>query len=453
MKACLRATTILAGTVIAASAMAQTAGPKAPFTAFLDGDVQAYIGVQSGTKNNGTVNPQTSAAAPVANSHGRALGMYQNAELRPTFQGRADNGLTYGWFAKIDGASSSITVAGFAVDREDLFLRHPDYGQIQFGNNSSTSKGAFPYTQCDYGPLLNVNSLCADGGSEQFMLTDPNAVVLDGNLTKYGADNPVGGGRATHIYWASPRWSGFDFSLDYAPDGTKRNEEQFVTSTSATNISVSTSSQSRSTNISGAAVHYTWASGPWSGKIGANIGYSEGKYIYSPAGRTKAVSDGLATTEGASVQWRDIRFAAVHTWKGKSSNAAEGPTAVNPGANSDFNKPTAWGYSLLLERYSYSIYQPDDKGPSGGDWGYGVYYQFARDAGPYNTNGVWEINYLGVGGGYWIAPGLQVFSEAWFYSDWNTHPFGGTNTASFGTPANARHPSGQVYFAGISIEW
>src|SRR4051812_12479982 len=83
MKACLRTTTILAGTLFAGYAMAQTAGPKAPFSAFLDGDVQAYMGVQSGTKNNGTTNPAT---APVANSHGRALGMYSNAELRPTFQ-------------------------------------------------------------------------------------------------------------------------------------------------------------------------------------------------------------------------------------------------------------------------------------------------------------------------------------------------------------------------------
>ena len=43
MKACLRTSTILAGTVFAASAMAQTAGPKAPFTAYIDGDATISV--------------------------------------------------------------------------------------------------------------------------------------------------------------------------------------------------------------------------------------------------------------------------------------------------------------------------------------------------------------------------------------------------------------------------
>jgi len=441
MKACLRTTTILAGTVIAASAMAQTAGPKAPFTAYLDGDAQTYIAVQSGTRNNGTAQPVT---APAVNSHGRALGMLNNAEMRFTFEGKADNGLTYGWFARIGGASDTITYNGWSVDREDLYLRHPSWGTLQFGNNSSAGKGGFPYTQCDYGPLLNVNSLCADGGSEQLMFSDPNALAIDAVLVHLGADGPLSRGRAMGLYYQSPNFAGFQVRADYGPDGQSRNEEQFVTTTSATAQTISTKSGSKMMNIATASLMYQWAAGDWSGILGAGISTGQGKYIYAVDGsKTKAISDMLGYFGGASAQWRDIRFAFNYTWKGKSMQL-EGPANVN--------RPTAWGYSLMLERYSYAIYQPGDKGPTGGDWGYGVWYQYARDAGPFTSNGIWEMNYLGIGGGYWIAPGLQFFGEAFFYDDWNTHP--STNNGGFvGTPANQRNPRGQIYFVGASVEW
>src|SRR5438874_1010114 len=102
----LRTTTILAASIIAGQAMAQTAGPKAPFTAILDGNAQSYVGIQSGSTNNGTANVVT---APAANSHGRALGWHQDAEGRFTFRATADNGLSYGYFARFPLTSSSIS--------------------------------------------------------------------------------------------------------------------------------------------------------------------------------------------------------------------------------------------------------------------------------------------------------------------------------------------------------
>jgi hypothetical protein len=79
LKRILCATTALAavlcaGTSLPERALAQTAGPKAPFTAFLDGDAQTYFGVQSGSTNNGGTNGLSATLAPKADSHGRALG-------------------------------------------------------------------------------------------------------------------------------------------------------------------------------------------------------------------------------------------------------------------------------------------------------------------------------------------------------------------------------------------
>jgi|SwirhisoilCB3_FD_contig_81_487657_length_1507_multi_4_in_0_out_0_1 hypothetical protein len=448
MKACLRTTTILAGTVFAASAMAQTAGPKAPFTAYIDGDAQTYIGVQSGTRNNGTSQPVT---APAVNSHGRALGMLNNAEIRFTFEGKADNGLTYGWFGRMGGASDTITFNGWSIDREDLYFKDRNWGTLQLGNNSSAGKGGFPYTQCDYGPLENVSSLCPDGGSEQLLMSDPNALAMDGVLVHLGADGPLSRGRAMGLYYQSPNLNGLVFRADYGPDGQSRNEEQFVTTTSATAQTISTKSGSKMMNIATASAMYQWAAGDWSGIMGAGISTGQGKKIYTTLGEQQAISDMLGYFGGASVQWRDWRIAANYTWKGKSMQL-ENPTAAAPTGPVNVNHPTSWGYSLMLEQYSYAIYQPDDKGPTGGDWGYGFWYQYARDAGPFTSNGIWEINYFGLGGGYWIAPGLQVFTEAFYYNDYNTHP--SSNNGGFvGTAANQRNPRGQIYFAGVSVEW
>jgi hypothetical protein len=438
----LRTTTILAAALLAGPAAAQTAGPKAPFTAILDGNVQSYFGVQSSSTNNGTSNVVT---APVANSHGRAFGMHQDAEGRFTFQATADNGMTYGYFARFPLTSSAISVDGFSIDREDIFFRHPAYGLVEIGNNRGTSKTGFPYTACAWGPQSSVNQTCADGQSEKGLISDPNMLQIDGNVTRYGADNPIGAGRSLHLWYLSPEiLRGWTVAFEYGPDGTGRNEEQFVTSTNATTVTISSSSVSKMMNIAGTATHYIFGTGEWGGKVGAGVGYAEGKYIYTPTGKSKAITDALTTTENFSLQWRDIRFAIGHSWKGKSQSA---PIAVN--------RITAWGYSVVLERVSYKVYGLDSRGPQAGDWAYSVWYQYARDKGLYSSTGLWEANYFGGGGGYWVATGLQMFAGVFVYSDYNTHPDNamGTPAGTSGTLANQHHPKGQVYFAGTTFEF
>src|SRR5206468_1205693 len=91
-------TAMIGAIMLASAASAQTAGPKAPFTAILDGEANANFGVLSGTQNSGT-----------NGGHQRDFGMEQNAWMRFFFEAKADNGLTYGWNVRILGTSSTIT--------------------------------------------------------------------------------------------------------------------------------------------------------------------------------------------------------------------------------------------------------------------------------------------------------------------------------------------------------
>src|SRR4051812_4743438 len=139
MRRTLQASTALIGAVmLAGAASAQTAGPKAPFTAILDGEVDGNLGILSGTQNSGA-----------NNGHQRDFGFVQNAWMRFFFEGKADNGLTYGWYVRIMGTSSWITKNGFSNDRESMYFRHPTFGNVEIGNGSATGKLGFPYVRAD----------------------------------------------------------------------------------------------------------------------------------------------------------------------------------------------------------------------------------------------------------------------------------------------------------------
>src|SRR3569832_2002240 len=70
-------TALVGAFMLASAATAQTAGPKAPFTAILDGEVNGNIGILSGTQNSGT-----------NGGHQRDFGMEQNAWMRFFFRPR-----------------------------------------------------------------------------------------------------------------------------------------------------------------------------------------------------------------------------------------------------------------------------------------------------------------------------------------------------------------------------
>src|SRR3954471_2939288 len=140
-------TALIGAVMLAGTASAQTAGPKAPFTAILDGEVDGNVGILGGTQNSGA-----------NNGHQRDFGFVQNAWMRFFFEGKADNGLTYGWYVRIMGTSSTISAHGFSNDRELMYFRHPTSGTAEGGHGSSTGKPGFPFVRADWGPSSSSQS-------------------------------------------------------------------------------------------------------------------------------------------------------------------------------------------------------------------------------------------------------------------------------------------------------
>src|SRR5258706_5334335 len=112
-KGLFASTALIGAVMLAGAAAAQTAGPKAPFTAILDGEANANFGVLSGVQNSGN-----------NGGHARDFGMEQNVWMRFFFEAKADNGLTYGWNVRIIGSFDTITFNGFSNDREGIYFRH-----------------------------------------------------------------------------------------------------------------------------------------------------------------------------------------------------------------------------------------------------------------------------------------------------------------------------------------
>jgi len=476
LKHLLLGTTVLVTAAVAASAaMAQTAGPKAPFTVYLNGDASSYIGFQSGQNNNGSNN--FPAPGTAVNSHGRSYGIVNNAEGKFTFRAKADNGMAYGFYVRFPLTSDSTNVLGFAIDREKLFFQNPGvWGFFFIGNDSGTGKDGFPETDPLWGGYQQDNGLGPDQGIEQVFYSDPNAIAIDGVLHKSGSDAMFGTGRSTHLmYKTRPFLSdeqgggveGLQFAIDFSPDGTSRAEDVFLTSTTNQKaIAVSSSSGTRLQNIIGADFHDSFAiNEKLSGEFGMNVVWAQSK---DTAALVPSSSGVLGGTIGQTLQYGTWREATTFTYFGKS-DVSQGVPAAPAGVASVENKPTTWGYSLMLEQTSISAFQPTlergnrsgisniaepDAVPVAGDWSWGPYYVYGRAPGPFGDNGVIEVNYYGLGGAYWLAKGLYVTAEAHYYSDWNTHAFTG-DPARFqsGTAAGARNPHGQVYILATTVYW
>jgi predicted porin len=412
---------------LASAASAQTAGPKAPFTAILDGEVNANLGIISGQRNN---------------AHDRDLGMEQNVWMRFFFEGKADNGLTYGWYTRMLGTSSSVSVAGFTVDREAIYLRHPSWGTVELGEGTSGGKEGFPFVTADWGPVTSSRFyLGPDGGLEALFIKDPLPATILSNLSKIGADN-VDIRRTNHIYYGTPVWNGFSVNASYAPDGTQRNEEQFVTSTAGVPVTISSTSTTQYQSLMDASVNYAAALGPVALRTGVNYVHGQSKNVFSATGSTQANDAINSVHTGFRANYLGFQWAVDYTYAGNS----ERPHIANLNPNVKM-----WGWSTELEYFF-------------GPWVVGGYYWFARAPGVFaplaagatlggqvfpvaqTGNGAWEMNNFELGVGYTLAPGLKLYQAAFYYSDYNTH-------VPVGAPGKFRNPTGQVYITGIAFAW
>jgi predicted porin len=404
------------------SAEAQTAGPKAPFTAILDGDVNTNFAVISGQQNA---------------SHNRDFGMEQNGWLRFFFEGTSDNGLTYGFYVRTLSSSDSITANGFSNDRESIYLRG-NFGTVEIGNGASWSRRGAPNVTADWGPPTQAqNYLGPDGKLEDKLIKDANENRIFAAMRMIGSDN-ISEGRIEHIAWFSPEIKGFQFGLSVAPDGTSRNEETFTTSTAGTPNTTSTTSLAQFQNVVAGGVVYKHQLGPVVTASQVEYVHAQSKNVFTPTGSTQANKDVSSVHTGFKANWAGFQFAVDYTYAGHSASPNIGN--LNP-------NPTMWGWDVGLEYFL-------------GPWTVGGFYQFARSPGLFGptttlgatrvAGGVWEMNIMGIGAGYQIAPGLKAYTEAFYYNDYDTHVTVATNALFAG---DQRNPHGQLYLVGLAFDW
>lgn len=437
MRTLLVGTTALAAGLLATGlAAAQTAGPKAPFSAILDGEANANFGFQSGTQNTG---------------HAREFGMQEDVWMRFFFEAKADNGLTYGWLVRILGTSSSISSNGFSNDREAMYFRHPAWGTAEIGNTTTSGKNGFPFVTADWGPpTTSARYFGPDGTLERAFVTDARASTMLGLFDKVGPDNAFPPGRALHLWYGTPEYAGFSANAEFTPDGTNRNEEQFVTSTQAGAPSTTQSlGGANFQNIVGLGINYHGMLGPVAFATGIHGAHAQSKNNFGiTAGGTEfsnqAFKDGNSLHTGVKLNWAGFQWAVDYSWYDRSGL----PSALATGSA----PVTTWGWDTGLEYFF-------------GPWTIGGYYQYSRAPGivfpagtssvsfggvPQAINGLWEANQYGLGLGYTLAPGLKIYTEAFYYDLYNTHVTPAVNAANSG---NARNPHGQIYLVGTSIAW
>jgi outer membrane protein OmpU len=436
----LATTTLIGAALLAAAASAQTAGPKAPFKAILDGEANGNFGILSGTQNSGT-----------NGGHQRDFGAVQNAWMRFFFEAKADNGLTYGWNVRILGTSSTITVNGFSNDREGIYFRHDAWGTLSIGDDSATGKNGFPTVKADWGPPTSSQSyLGPDGKLEGAFLknTDTRAFTIFNSFIKLGSDDGFPSGRAMHIWYGTPTYAGFSANMDFTPDGRSRNEEQFVTDTNAASPAAGTVSQSLSEtnfqNVFSINLQYRGTLGPVAVGTGIQYAHAQSKSAHGLAGGSEFSSqtfkDANSWETGVVLNYAGFQFGLQYNWYGDSAYPKHqtGGNAIIGGAID------TWGWSTGLEYFA-------------GPWVVGGYYWTGRAPGTFQWAalgtaptpggaGAFEFNYYAVGLGYTVAPGLKLYTEAFYYDDTNTHVVS--------TAANSgRNLSGQIYIVGTSIAW
>jgi outer membrane protein OmpU len=421
-KLLLAATAITAVATMAHAASAQTAGPKAPFVAVLDGSAVFTLGVPSAGQNS---------------AHSRDLGMRQDADMRFKFEAKADNGLLYGWYVRIEGESSSVAVDTRSINREWIYLVDPNWGGIQLGtaNNpvTSTFGGACgSIVPANYGPCGAPNQFGPDGDLEAKHIVDPNALAIDGALARTGASN-LRIGQGTKIRYDSPKIAGFVFRLAYQPDGRQRNEEQFVTDTVGAAAIASSADEGggflgKFQNMVDASLTYTGAFGPVANMSGIDFTHADAKDLTFGTAVAKPINATLVGTQFTYAGWT---WGIAYNWVGQSgySNTVSQPGGASP--------VKSWGWSTGIE---YDI----------GPWQMGAWYQYARSQGAFASNGLIDLNYFGIGAGYTVAPGLKLIGEGFLYDDHNTHL---TVAQAAVLPGHPRNPHGQIYLAGVDLEW
>ena len=278
--------------------------------------------------------------------------------------------------------------------------------------------------------------------------TDTRAFSIFNSFIKLGSDDAYPSGRAMHIWYGTPTYAGFSLSGDYTPDGRSRNEEQFATDTVVAAPAAGTITQNlNETNFQNVfSINLQWKGdfGPLALAGGLQYSHGDSKHANGLVGGTEfsnAVARDINSYEAGMVA-NYAGFQWGLNWTGYGQTGA--PKAQFTGNQIIGGSVSTWGWSTGLEYFM-------------GPWVIGGYYWYGRAPGTWQFAapgtavaaggpGEFEFNQYALGLGYTLAPGLKLYSEAYYYDDHNTHVVSQVGNSG-------RHMSGQIYIFGTSVAW
>ncbi|MFD2263668.1 porin [Lacibacterium aquatile] len=326
MKKILLGTTALV--LLSGAAAAQQVSTKSPFTVSLNGSMRYNFAIFD--QDASGVNRESSI----------------DSRILLKAEAKADNGLTYGYRARLrSGANTGGNAGAVGIDQSAIYASG-SWGAVYLGDDSDAR------TQLEV-----LNPTVGIGQADQV------GFLLAGNNSMYWSTE---GNWSTKATYMTPSFSGFQAGVSYTPENDN--------------------DQTRSVAAPGAAAGdyadwfdigagYTGSFGAVGLKVGAGIGFG-------------AVDRGVDTDDawnwnlGAQVSYAGFTFGGFY-WD--DNNTA----SVNTGRGGDDR--TSWGLGL-----TYAT----------GPWGVGA--SFVRTNVDYAAGGDDTDQVIGVGGAYQLAPGLSL---------------------------------------------
>ena len=229
MRKILLGTTAVVSAAFGAAVVTPAAAQEAP-TVRLGGSIQAYYGYiqQNGQQNDpgtNTLAPGVTGGGVGTTVNGTTAATQSYARLSKSdiitvpalnvqVNGKLANGLTYGGvieigFNSIEGrqigqARASVGRGAAVVDEAYIFLAHPRFGQVRFGDEDGPLGG-----------LMNSGWVTGFGTGGVFGVWENFQTRQGGNRTQTA---PGGIGDSSKIVYLSPQFFGFDFGASYAPN-------------------------------------------------------------------------------------------------------------------------------------------------------------------------------------------------------------------------------------------
>ncbi len=287
------------------------------------------------------------------------------AEIVVSADATADNGLQYGAHVQLEGSTSDSTNSG-----EVYLYMAGSWGRVEMGDWYGASELAV------FAPTVGVGQI--NGSYDDFLpstarsgLSNANYATAvndrgDHNFTALDSDD------ATKITYYTPKFSGFQAGVSYAPEQDDSGETVSLT-------------EGDLKNMFEIGLKYE---GEFQG-VGVTVG---GLYNFADASDLATTEDLSAWSLGAQLSYNGFTFGGGYTDNGDSLQA-EAQTS---------DDITSWNVGLTYEN---------------GPWGVGVSYldeDYETNGDTAGTDGG-DYSALAFGGTYKVAPGLTTGLDMAFY--------------------------------------